>query len=135
MNIHNQLVRAAVEGQKLDFTRPPSRAYAEDGVDLCYVKDCGRGIALLQLADKLRYATYNIGTGKATRYGELATAIRRIIPDARLDLPGGYDPQGSGKVIELDISRIREDTGYEPQYDLERAMADYVAWLRDGNAE
>jgi UDP-glucose 4-epimerase len=135
MNIHSRLVRAAVNGETLDFTRSPSRAYAEDGFDLCYVKDCGRGIALLQLADKLRYATYNIGTGKATRYGELAAAIRRILPDARLDLPGGYDPQSPRKVIELDISRIREDTGYEPQYDLERAAADYVAWLWDGNPE
>jgi UDP-glucose 4-epimerase len=135
MNIHSQLVRAAVAGKTLDFTRPPSRAYAEDGVDLCYVRDCSRGIALLQLADKLRYATYNIGAGKATKYGEFAAAIKRIIPDARLDLPDGYDPQGPGKVIELDISRIREDTGYAPQYDLERAVADYIAWLRAGNAE
>jgi hypothetical protein len=34
-----------------------------------------------------------------------------------------YDPQGPGKVVELDVSRIREDTGYEPQYNLERAVA------------
>lgn len=135
MNIHSQLVHAAVAGETPDFTRPPSHAYAEDGVDLCYARDCGRGIALLRLADKLRYATYNIGAGKATRYGELATAIKKIIPDARLDLPGGYDPQGPGKVIELDISRIREDTGYAPQYSLERAVADYIAWLRAGNDE
>jgi UDP-glucose 4-epimerase len=135
MNIHNQLVRAAVAGETLDFTQPPSRAYSEDGVDLCYARDCGRGIALLQLADKLRYTTYNIGAGKVTRYGEFAAAVKRIIPDARLDLPGGYDPQGPGKVVELDISRIRQDTGYEPQYDLERAVADYIAWLRAGNAE
>jgi UDP-glucose 4-epimerase len=135
MNIHNQLVRAAVDGETLDFTQTPSRAYAEDGVDLCYVKDCGRGIALLQLADKLRYSTYNIGTGKAFKYGEFAAAIKRIIPDARLDLPDGYDPQGPGVEITLDISRIRQDTGFEPQYDLERAVGDYIAWLRAGNAE
>jgi UDP-glucose 4-epimerase len=135
MNIHNQLVRAAVEGKTLDFTQPPSRAYAENGVDLCYVKDCGRGIALLQLAENLHHSTYNIGSGKATKYGELAVAVKRIIPDARLDLPGGYDPQGPGVEIALDISRICQDTGYEPQYDLERAVADYIAWLRAGNAE
>jgi UDP-glucose 4-epimerase len=135
MNIHSQLVRAAVAGETLDFTRPPARAYAEDGVDLCYVKDCGRGIALLQLADNLHHSTYNIGTGKATKYGELVEAIQRIIPDARLDLPSGYDPQGPGVAVTLDIARIREDTGFEPQYDLERAVADYMGWLRAGNAE
>ncbi len=134
-NIHSQMMRAAVAGETLDFTQPPSRANEKDGVDLCYVKDCARGIALLQLAGRLRYSTYNIGTGRATRYGDLAAAIKSIIPHARLDLPAGYDPQGPGGVIELDITRIREDTGYEPQYDLQRAVADYIAWLQAGNPE
>lgn len=32
-----------------------------------------------------------------------------------------------------DITRIREDTGYEPKYDVERGVAEYVALLRAGN--
>ena len=62
MNIFSQMVRAAVRGESLDFTSPQSRAFAEDGIDLAYVKDCGRGVALLQMAPKLRFSTYNIGT-------------------------------------------------------------------------
>ena len=33
----------------------------------------------------------------------------------------------------LNITRLRQDTGYEPAYDTGRAVADYVAWLRAGN--
>jgi UDP-glucose 4-epimerase len=33
----------------------------------------------------------------------------------------------------LDISRLRQDTGYEPAYDTERSVADYVGWLRAGH--
>jgi UDP-glucose 4-epimerase len=33
----------------------------------------------------------------------------------------------------LDISRLREDTGYQPAYDTEAAVADYISWLRDGH--
>jgi UDP-glucose 4-epimerase len=33
----------------------------------------------------------------------------------------------------LDNSRLRQDTGYEPEYDTERAVAGYIAWLRAGN--
>jgi len=29
---------------------------------------------------------------------------------------------------------IRQDTGYEPEYDVERAVADYVGWLKEGRA-
>ncbi len=121
------MVKAAVRGKKLDFMRPPSRAFGEDGADLIYVKDCGRAIALLHLADKLRHSTYNIGTGEALKNGTFAAAIKKILPDAQLDLPAGFDPGGPRRVFELDTPRLREDTGFEPQYDLARAIEDYIS--------
>jgi len=30
----------------------------------------------------------------------------------------------------LDLSRSREDLGYEPEYSLERGVAEYIEWLR-----
>jgi UDP-glucose 4-epimerase len=42
-----QLVHAAVQGHVPDVSPPRPPAFAEDGADLCYVKDCARGIALL----------------------------------------------------------------------------------------
>jgi UDP-glucose 4-epimerase len=133
MNILSQLVRAAVRGKKMNCAEPSSRAFAEDGVDLAYIKDCGRAIALLQTAEKLNYRTYNIGSGAAIRYRTFVEALQRTISDAVIEIPEGYDPRGLGRLLELDITRLREDTGYEPQYDIERGIADYVLWLRAGN--
>jgi len=28
---------------------------------------------------------------------------------------------------------LRQDTGYQPAYDTDRAVADYLAWLRAGH--
>jgi UDP-glucose 4-epimerase len=123
-----QLVHAAVRGTEPDLSMLYSPAHAEDGVDMCYVKDCGRAIALLQLADKLNHRTYNVASGRVTTNGEIAAAIRKIIPDAQVDLPTGA-PSG----VSLDISRAHQDTGYLPEYDTERAVADYIGWLRAGN--
>jgi len=39
----------------------------------------------------------------------------------------------SGQGICLDISRLRQDTGYQPAYDTQSAVADYLAWLRAGH--
>jgi UDP-glucose 4-epimerase len=133
MNIFSQMVRAAVHGKKLNFSQPHSRAYADNGADLSYVKDCARAIALTQLADRLTYRTYNIGTGQATRNLEFADAIKRIIPDAIIDLPEGLDPTGPDKLLALDITRIAQDTGFKPQFDIERGINDYVEWLRAGH--
>lgn len=124
-----QLVHAAARGTTPDLASLRFPAYADDTVDLCYVKDCGRAIALLQLADQLNHRTYNVASGRATANAEVIAAIRKVVPDARIELPAG----GTGHHNYLDITRIQEDTGYQPVYDTERAAADYLAWLRAGN--
>lgn len=133
-NLPSRVVHAAVSGSPLQAgMRGPS--YADDGGDMCYVKDCAQGIALLQLADGLRYRTYNVASGRPTRNGEFVEAVKELIPEATVTLPEGHAPGSSGIVGYSDISRIREDTGYEPSYDVRSGVADYVAWLRAGNAE
>jgi UDP-glucose 4-epimerase len=123
-----QLVHAAVHGRTLD--QPP---YAEDGGDLIYVRDCGQAIALLQLAGRLSHRTYNVAAGRVTTNGELVAAIVNVIPRARPALRDGRDPDGPGRDIFLDVTRLREDTGFEPRYDTPAAIADYIGWLRSGH--
>jgi UDP-glucose 4-epimerase len=52
-----------------------------------------------------------------------------VIPDAQVDLPTG----GEAARSHLDITRLHDDTGYQPGYDTARAAADYIEWLRAGN--
>lgn len=128
-----QLVHAAARGVAPDFSELYSPAHAQDGLDLCYAKDCGRAIALLQLAPNLSHRTYNVASGRVTTYQELTEALANAVPGTRIDLPEGRNPHGPKRDFYLDITRIRQDTGYEPRYDTERAVADYVAWLRAGH--
>ncbi len=124
-----QLIHAAAHGRAPDLSGVGGRMHAEDSLDLCYVKDTGRAIALLQLAERLNHQTYNVASGHATTNAEVAAAIRRVVPDAQVDLPGG----GETRQAWLDITRLRDDTGFEPAWDTERAAADYIGWLRAGN--
>jgi UDP-glucose 4-epimerase len=126
-----RLVHAAVKGE--DPFPPAGMPYAEDGIDQCYVKDCGRAIALLQTAPTLNHHTYNVGNGYATTNGQVAAAVRAVVPEARAGLHEGHDPAGPGQALHLDTTRLQEDTGYRPEYDIERAVADYVGWLRAGH--
>jgi UDP-glucose 4-epimerase len=124
-----QLVHAAARGCAPDLSGVGGRIHAEDSLDLCYVKDTGRAIASLVLADRLDHRTYNVASGRATTNAEVAAAIRQVVPDAQVDLPSG----GETRRAWLDIARLQHDTGYRPVWDLERAAADYIAWLRAGN--
>jgi UDP-glucose 4-epimerase len=131
-NLPSRLVHAAVKGEA-----PVLRGdtYAEDGSDATYVKDCGRGLALLMTAEKLNHKTYNVATGRTTTPREMVTEIQKVVPGFKGDsLKEGRSPNSPGSTFQ-DISRIKADTGYEPQYPVEKSMADYIAWLRAGNAE
>jgi UDP-glucose 4-epimerase len=121
-----ELVHAAARGQTPDLSTYRGRIHAEDALDLCYVKDTGRAIALLQLADHLNHRTYNVASGHATTNAEISSAIQQVVPDAQVQLPPGGEPRQSW----LDITRLQQDTGYEPIWDTQRAAADYIAWLQ-----
>ncbi|HZB51613.1 MAG TPA: NAD(P)-dependent oxidoreductase [Mycobacteriales bacterium] len=123
----NTLTYAAVRGEPM----PP--IHADDGADLCYVADCARAIALLMGAETLHHSTYNVGTGRPTRPAQVRDALTRIVPDADLPLVPGRDPTGPGHDTWLDITRLREDTGYQPTYDLDTGLREYVDHLRAGN--
>ena len=124
-----RLLSAAVWGEDPDLTPPRPPAYAEDGGDLCYVNDCGRAIALLMLAERLNHGTYNVSTGRLVRNSEVVAAINAVVPGANITLPEGRNPDRPPDNY-LDTTRLRADTGFRPEYDVERAVPDYVDWLR-----
>jgi UDP-glucose 4-epimerase len=115
------LIHAAVSGES------PPTAYADDAIDLLYVKDCARAIAVLQTAHRLPHSTYNVGSGRATSNAAVVAAIQRARPGTELPLRPGHGPQGT--VAYLDTTRLGADTGFEPEYDLDHAVADYLAWI------
>jgi UDP-glucose 4-epimerase len=124
-----RLLSAAVRGEDPDLTPPRPAAHAEDATDLCYVKDCGRAIALLMVAERLGHRTYNVSSGRLVGYGEVVDAINTAVPGADITLPPGRDPDRPPD-NHLDTTRLREDTGFRPEFDVDRAVPDYADWLR-----
>ncbi len=124
-----RLLSAAVWGEDPDLTPPRPPAYAEDASDLCYVKDCGRAIALLMVTERLNHRIYNVSTGRLVPYSEVVAAINAAVSGANITLPAGRNPDRPQDNY-LDTTRLREDTGFRPEYDVERAVPDYVDWLR-----
>jgi UDP-glucose 4-epimerase len=124
-----RLLSAAVWGEDPDLTPPRPPAYADDGRDLCYVKDCGRAIALLMLTERLNHRIYNVSAGRLVRYSEVVAAINATIPDANITLPPGRNPDQPPDYY-MDTTRLRADTGFQLEYDVPRAVPDYADWLR-----
>ena len=123
------LIHAAATRRPLDLSGLLVPVHLQDGLDLCYVKDTGRALALLQLAETLNHRTYNVASGRVTTNADIIAAIHDVDPAVTLELPDGPNRPGNP----LDIARLHHDTGYTPEYDTARATADYIAWLRAGH--
>ncbi len=127
---HSRMSHAAVKGAPVDFGGSLTGApYEDDRSDYAYVKDIATGIQKLQLATTLGHRVYNIGSGRADSYGEVAAAIKKVIPGAQIQLQSGSSGRGKTNPV-ADISRIGEDVGYAPEYTLETAISEYLDWLK-----
>ena len=128
-----RLAHAAMQGVEPDFGSPTghgSAPYTDDQGDWCYVKDTARAIQMIQMAERLPHSTYNVGPGRGVTNGEVAAAVNRAVPDARITLQPGNSPNARPSSY-MDTSRIRDDLGWAPEYDIERGMTEYIGWLRE----
>ena len=104
-------------------------AMAGDRGDMCYVKDCAQGIQKVHMAKELPHKIYNIGSGRATSNGDLVDAVNKAVPGAAIKLPEGSGGRSS-ETSYCDISQTSAATGYRPEYDVYKGVADYAEWLR-----
>ncbi|HEX9146827.1 MAG TPA: hypothetical protein VGA09_21345, partial [Candidatus Binatia bacterium] len=73
-----------------------------------------------------------------TSVGEFAVAIKEALPQAVIHLGDGPGPLTSTRTPMdihacVDISRLRGETGFTPEYDPLRGVEHYLEWDRTGN--
>jgi UDP-glucose 4-epimerase len=130
---------AAVKGE--DFVRDSG---GDSTFDYTYIKDITRGIVQLFDAESTPYHVYNISRGRATSMSEAFDALAELFPGQRLHVgPGPWEGVvEGGKEFELtvhpaemppqDVSRAAKDFGYQPEWDIDRGLADWARWYRTG---
>ena len=132
-NPMSRMCHAALKGEDPDFSDRPGGAISEDDEgDWTYVADLARGIQMLHTADDLAHDIYNIGSGTVTSTKDVFAAVRKALPDAVCSaLKPGRSPAANPPNPVMELSRIKEDVGYEPEYDIDAGIAAYVEHLRN----
>lgn len=101
-------------------------------VDQVYIDDTVQGVLLTLDKERHRYDAYNIATGAAPTLRDTADAVNRAIPGARITVGDSGPYRHGGKVLSatkgaLDISRAREELGYQPRFDLQKGIEATIA--------
>src|SRR5213078_1830324 len=107
--------------------RPRIFKHGDQKRDFVYVKDVIDG-SILALEAK-QSGIYNLGSGQARSFNELVDVLNKCLgtkfqPDYIENPHAHYQ-----NFTEADLERVRGALGYQPQFSLERGVADYIDWL------
>ncbi len=126
-----RLIKAGMTGAPASWAGlPEGDPFERDSGDATYVTDCARACALITVADKLPNRAYNIGGGAVVRNIDIANAVKKVYPTLQFTMKPGFGPGGDRGDTGLDLTRIKNDVGYVPQYDIERGMAEWIDYLK-----
>lgn len=102
--------------------------------DFIHVSDIVRANLLALDKEETNGRVYNVGTGRRLNLREMVSALR--------DRLGGPEPKFTGTFRKgdirhcyADISRFREDAGFEPEVSFEEGIADLSEWADDQDAK
>ena len=98
-------------------------------LDFTYIKDIAHGFVLAAFHEKAENETFNITAGQGRSLKDLATILQQYFPELKID----YKPVDvfRPKRGSLSIDKARQLIGYEPKYDLESGIKEYVEFLKD----
>lgn len=119
------------------------RVFGRDVVrDWTHMRDIARGTVLLATCPtgQLRHTVYNVAGGVVYSIEHVVQKLGELIPGTTyefVDNPQEADlvaiiPYARGP---LDISRLREDVGFEPEFTIDSGLEDYVHWWRTFRGE
>ncbi len=113
--------------QMTEGYRPRIFKHGKQKRDFVYVKDIVQGT--LRALEAKESGIYNLGSGQARTFNELIAILNdslgtKFEPEYFENPHAHYQNH-----TEADLTRVRESLGYEPQFPLEKGVADYMRWL------
>ncbi|SPN74919.1 NAD-dependent epimerase/dehydratase family protein [Brochothrix thermosphacta] len=92
--------------------------------DFVYVKDVIQALELVMLKNEMQHAVYNVGTGRSTSLNDIIAALSKSF-EKELNITVKANRAGDIKDSLADISAITSH-GYQPHYDINRGLSEYV---------
>ena len=125
MSVFYEWTRDAVRG---DPVRVGDRAA---GRDYTYVADTAEAVCSILDSPSLIYSEYNVASGRVHTLDDIAQALQEVRPSVQLvDDPAhevrSLRPEATRGP--MDTTRLREDLGFEPAYDLVAGIREYLNW-------
>jgi len=95
--------------------------------DMIYHEDAAQGVVKACFAENLSHRIFHLGTGQGVTLKDMVKVLEDVYGDIDVKIGPGLDYMGTGKFYGVyDITRAREELGYDPQFTLESGIRDYI---------
>lgn len=96
--------------------------------DYIYIKDLAE-VNLLAISKKSKHHVFNVGSGKGTSLNDLINMMSKVV--GKTIIPKYVNPRkGDVSEIVLDITRIKEEYGWEPKTSLVEGIRTTWNWIK-----
>lgn len=119
-DVISRWVRSLLKGEHITVYRP------EGIFDYIYAADSAEGLIRLAAAEQVK-GIINLGTGRSRRVQDVVDVLRQHFPNMQAVTMESNIPY---EASQADISRYKQLVGWEPVYDLPKAIAEIVAYER-----
>ena len=110
--------------------RPTRKAFGRDfHRQFIHVDDAARALVTAFQVPRLPRSTYNVTGGTYLTLAEVGETVRRILPQAEIELGEGPDPVDDMQ-HRFDVSAVERDLGFRPEIGLEQGVRAYADWLQ-----
>ncbi|HVY20282.1 MAG TPA: NAD(P)-dependent oxidoreductase [Bauldia sp.] len=102
--------------------------------EFVYFKDDAEAIVLAAFKDGLKKRVYNVRMDDAYEYMEVVDIVRKVFPDAKIDvktiskmsISPGHKPRDDF----ADTTAARDELGWHPKYTFEEGIREWGEWIR-----
>ena len=106
------------------------------GRDYTYVVDTAEATCVALDAPSLSYDLYNVAVGRWTTQAEIINVLQELRPslqvvDEPANEPGAVQTPVLGRL--MDVTRLTEDIGFIPSFDLTAGIEDYIRWREESS--
>lgn len=108
---------------------------ADQRIDFTYIDDVVAGLVAAVEAEHLSHRAYNVASGVELSFADVAEAIRAECPEWDLTMGDGLLETAPGLFAArkgaLDITRARDELGYEPSVSIAEGLRRTIAWCKE----
>lgn len=97
-----------------------------------YWKDIGKAVDIATRIDMPAESFFNAGNGYVTPFDDVISAVKKVCPDVDFEIQDGAPPKS--KAYAMDISRAKQQLGWEPQFSIEEGFADFLEEMKRARA-